>query len=114
MRVAGLLAVLAALVAMALIVWVPLAKTAFAQLQTPSAPVTAVHTCVPFSVTVTVAFTSAVPLIIRVVWFVNDPAAGTIMLGVLTAEVSTVNASVAAVLVLPAASVAVTERVCEP
>lgn len=96
-------------VATAVIVCWPSPSTVLeVQLHMPLVSAVAVQSVVPFSLTVTVVLGSAVPLIVGVESFVLPPGAGLRIVGVLTADVSTVNEIVVAELVLPAASVAVT------
>ena len=114
-RVAGPLLVLAALVDTAAIVCVPwLSGELGVQLHAPLPLVVAVQTVALFSLTRTVVLASAVPLMVGVVMLTLAPLAGARMLGVLTAAVLTVKLLVVATLALPAASVAVTLRVCIP
>jgi hypothetical protein len=82
--------------------------------QVPPAVAVTVQMVVAPSVTVTVELASAVPEGVCAATFVFVPFAGTLMTGAAGAVVSTVKVSVAADEVLPAASLAVAESVCEP
>ena len=82
----------------------PLASTTAVQMTGPAAP----------SRTLTVAPGSPVPVTVGVVSLITSPGVGDVTTGAIGATVSTVNARVAGVLTLPAASVAVTEMACGP
>lgn len=84
------------------------------QLQVPPASAVVVQISCPFSRTATVAFGSAVPLMIGCALFTAARGAGTRMLGVLMVLRSIVNVLEPGVLTLPAASVALTSIVCAP
>lgn len=105
----------AASVAMAVILCAPGVKALLGeQLQLPLASAVAVQSVVAPSLTVTVPFGSAVPLMSGVVSLVLLPDNGALMTGALGAVLSMAKVRVLGVLVLPAGSVAVALRVCDP
>jgi hypothetical protein len=106
----------AASVAVALTVCDPSVKVGAARVQFPEASAVAVvPSGVPSMLTVTVLFASAVPEIVGVVSFVDDPSAGVTTTGAGGAAVSTVNVLVFDTgEVLPAVSVAVAFTACAP
>jgi hypothetical protein len=96
-------------------VWLPFASAVLGvQLQLPLPSVMAVQMGVPPSVTCTVLFGSAVPLMVGVLSLTTLPGAGEVIAGVAGTVLSIVTGRVVGALVLPAGSVAVAASVCGP
>lgn len=114
LRTAGALALPAGSVAVARMVWLPSASVLEVHDHAPLTLAVVEHSTTPFSVTLSTAPASAVPVISGVLILVLKVSVGVMITGVAGASVSIVTALVPAGLVLPAGSVALALSVYSP